>query len=499
MVHVNVSSTNFNKSMSNAYTPSVCMNDKEVKTKRYDPKDDYLANLDDSSDKEEINQATETFKNITRMQIKNALERSELLEKDTSKHLVEGKSVLLHSLGRIYFNVPFNDRYQELKSKFFKKATILPEKQKILNNYKVEPNCSNREKRKQIQREIKVERPTFEYTEKNILTAIQPLQQQLVTQKLINRNETRLFRNGNFEKRNMIYNNHITVTYTRALQSGSFSEGYAGGECILKDLVVKINDKIETYKQISEQIKNGKDIAIATKILNIAKNGTQPEDETQEKILSERLYMLLLTVEPSRSPAALINNIQMLELIADGKMTFKEAFVGEKNTPMMPMAASEIVKTSTTLQRKYVYNDNFVYPCHYLPHTAFGTLIFGKQENLNYRGKDLNIYPEDLNALQLAESNILDKWLKMKIEKYLVNNKKLVDKIFKKINSDKDKNDYIDIVVEEIEATMKKYGLEAKGLEVGKKTKLEQIVKKYEQAISIKKTNKGVTQVESLD
>ena len=209
--------------------------------------------------------------------------------------------------------------------------------------------------------------------------------------------------------------------------------------------------------------------------------------------------MLLLTVEPSRSPAALINNIQMLELIANGKMTFKEAFVGKKNTPMMPMAAQGIVKTSTTLQRKYVYNDNFVYPCHYLPHTTFGTLIFGKQENTNYNGKDLNVYPEDLSALQLTESNILDKWLKMKIEEYLANNKKLVDKIFEQINSDKDKNDYIDIVVEEIEATMRKYGLGVQGLEVDRETKLEQIVKKYEQVISIKKTNKSVTQVESLD
>ena len=148
MVHVNISSTNFNKSMNNVYTPSVRMIDKAVQTKRYDPKDDYSINLDDSSDEEEINQAVKTFKNITRMQIKNVLEKRELLDKDTSKHLVEGKSVLLHSLGRIYFNVPFNDRYQELKSKFFKKATIPSEKQEILDNYKTEPNRSNRENRK---------------------------------------------------------------------------------------------------------------------------------------------------------------------------------------------------------------------------------------------------------------------------------------------------------------------------------------------------------------
>ena len=193
--------------------------------------------------------------------------------------------------------------------------------------------------------------------------------------------------------------------------------------------------------------------------------------------------MLLLTVEPSRSPAALINNIQLLELIAKGKMTFKEAFVGEKNAPMMPMAAPKIVGISTTLQRKYEYNDNFVYdyPCHYLPHTTFGTNQFGNKRE-SYLVKD-----EQLTDLQQKESNILDKWLKMKIEEYLANNKKLVDKIFEQINSDKDKNDYIDIVVEEIEATMRKYGLGVQGLEVGRETKLKQIVKKYEQAISIKK------------
>ena len=75
MVHVNISSTNFNKSMNNAYTPSICMIDKKVQTKCHDPKNDYLANLDDSSDEEKINQAVKTFKNITRTQIKNALER----------------------------------------------------------------------------------------------------------------------------------------------------------------------------------------------------------------------------------------------------------------------------------------------------------------------------------------------------------------------------------------------------------------------------------------
>ena len=272
-------------------------------------------------------------------------------------------------------------------------------------------------------------------------------------------------------------------------QSGLFSKGYAGGEGILRNFFV--NGSSIKYKELSKQIKNNTDKTMAKNILNIAKNGAEPEDETPEKILSERLYMLLLTVEPSRSPAALINNIQILELIANGKMTFKEAFVGEKNnTPMMPMTAQGIVKTSTTLQRKYVYNDNFVYPCHYLPHTTFGTLIFGKQENTNCNGKNLNIYPKDLNALQLAESNILDKWLKMKIGQYLTTNNEQVeadddhivneelgDEIFEQINSDKDKSNYIDIVVEEIEATMKEYGLEVKDLEVGRKTKLKQIVK----------------------
>lgn len=85
MIYVNISSTNFNKSMNNSYTPSVCMIDEEVQTKRYDPKDDYSINLDDSSDEEEINQAVKTFKNTTRMQIKNALERRELLSKSSNK------------------------------------------------------------------------------------------------------------------------------------------------------------------------------------------------------------------------------------------------------------------------------------------------------------------------------------------------------------------------------------------------------------------------------
>ena len=279
MVHVSISSTNFNKSMNNTYTQPANVVVEEVPAEHRSLKNDYLANLDDSSDEEEINQAVKTFKNITRMQIKNVLEKRELLDKDTSEHLVEGKSVLLHSLGRIYFNVPFNDGYQKLKEKFFKKTTISPEEREILDNYKVESNCSNREKRKQIQREIKVKRPTFEYTEENILMTIQPLQQQLITQKLINRNETRLLRNKNFGEKNIIYNNHITVIYKRTQQSKSFSEGYAGGEGVLKNFLVSGGSisKYAKYKELSKQIKNNTDKTIAKNILNIVKYGIKPE------------------------------------------------------------------------------------------------------------------------------------------------------------------------------------------------------------------------------
>ena len=74
MVCANISSTNFNKSMNNTHAQPADMVE-EVPAEHYSLKDDYLANLDDSSDEEEINQAVETFKNITRIQIKNALER----------------------------------------------------------------------------------------------------------------------------------------------------------------------------------------------------------------------------------------------------------------------------------------------------------------------------------------------------------------------------------------------------------------------------------------
>ena len=140
MICVNISSTNFNKSMNNAYAQPANVVVEEVPAEHRSLKNDYLANLDDSSDEEEINQAIETFKNTTRMQIRDVFKQ---------ENFIEGKSVLLHSLGRIYFNVPFNNEYQELKSKFFKKAKIPPEKREILSNYKVEPNHSNRENRKQ--------------------------------------------------------------------------------------------------------------------------------------------------------------------------------------------------------------------------------------------------------------------------------------------------------------------------------------------------------------
>ena len=70
--------------MNNAHIQPANVAAEEVPAEHRSLKDDYLANLDDSSDKEEINQAIETFKNTTRMQIKNVLEKRELLDKDTS-------------------------------------------------------------------------------------------------------------------------------------------------------------------------------------------------------------------------------------------------------------------------------------------------------------------------------------------------------------------------------------------------------------------------------
>jgi len=134
---------------------------------------------------------------------------------------------------------------------------------------------------------------------------------------------------------------------------------------------------------IAELIKNaclGKDLNINNK---------------QEKIYA--LTYLLFKTEVYRSPSALINNMQMLELISYGKLSFEDAF--EKQ--LMPVSIKRAIKACRSLNYKY-NNKDFSFYYYNNPYIYYGEI--SKED----KAKEIELITK--------ESKLMDMWLKMKLE-----------------------------------------------------------------------------------
>jgi len=142
----------------------------------------------------------------------------------------------------------------------------------------------------------------------------------------------------------------------------------------------------KTADQINAQLINnvccGKDIS------NIS-------SKYQEKIYA--ITYLLFKTEVYRSPATLINNMQMLELIEYGKLSFEDVFVKQ----MMPMSMKNAIRAGRSLNAKY-NNKKFSF---YYYSNPFAYKSWTSKEN---RETEVDLIKK--------ESALMDMWLKMKLE-----------------------------------------------------------------------------------
>jgi hypothetical protein len=144
----------------------------------------------------------------------------------------------------------------------------------------------------------------------------------------------------------------------------------------------KISDQI--IAELMNDACRGKDL----KLKEISK-------EAQEKIYA--LTYLLFKTEVYRSPAALINNMQMLELIEYGKLSFEEAFVEQ----LMPMSMQGAIKAGRSLNYQYNKKDISFYYYN-------NPYVYSGEETRDDKKIKVNLIKK--------ESGLMDKWLRMKLE-----------------------------------------------------------------------------------
>lgn len=123
------------------------------------------------------------------------------------------------------------------------------------------------------------------------------------------------------------------------------------------------------------------------------------DDKMNAKLYS--LTYLLFKTETFRSPAALVSNLQMLELIINGKMSFDEAFAKTQ----MPMSISGAIRAARTLDRIYNELDD---------NSSFYNFNNPYQYSTYYNEESEKQYKKVLKELVKKESELMEKWLDFK-------------------------------------------------------------------------------------
>ena len=183
----------------------------------------------------------------------------------------------------------------------------------------------------------------------------------------------------------------------------SVTQVLEAGSSVLKggDLEEKGNEELESAittignlrEKISEKFPDSNnDAFIADSIRKVCRGEPLFELSTSQDIQHQiySLTYLLFKTEVYRSPAALVGNIQMLDLIINGEMSFDDAFV-KKEMPMSPQFA---IRAARSLEKDYKHAFyDFENPYNYAP---------------GYEDK------EGKKNLVNRESNLMDKWMKFR-------------------------------------------------------------------------------------
>jgi hypothetical protein len=174
--------------------------------------------------------------------------------------------------------------------------------------------------------------------------------------------------------------------------------------------------------EIAEQYPRvNQDAFIAESIRKICR--AEPLQEGIDPKIVDQIYALtylLFKTEVFRSPAALINNMQMLDLMINGQMTLEDAF----NKEEMPMSPIGAIKAARKLQEKYEGQKKFFYRYENPFSYASG------YDNAKFMP----------NNLVDKEANLMDRWLKLrfgekKFEEINANFETFLPEIVREINN----------------------------------------------------------------
>jgi hypothetical protein len=182
------------------------------------------------------------------------------------------------------------------------------------------------------------------------------------------------------------------------------SESLQTSKEVSKEIKETFNLYINLTKELAPSLESNlysqkvSDQKISQLITDVCRGKNINISDSAKNIVYSLTYLLFKT-EVYRSPAALINNMQMLELIEFGKLSFEKLFAQQ----MMPMSMKGAIQASRSLSTKYNKKGfGFYYysnPFKYSPYSK-GTL--------------LNLLNE--KDLIKKESNLMDMWLRMKLE-----------------------------------------------------------------------------------
>lgn len=119
------------------------------------------------------------------------------------------------------------------------------------------------------------------------------------------------------------------------------------------DLIPYLGDEKQRHHFVADSIQK----ACLGECIDFPFEGTKEQRSIKDKIYI--LTYLLFKTEVFRSPAGLVNHMQMLELIKERKMTFKQAFGSEDKDSIneMPLSDRGIIRSARILNR--IYNSKF--------------------------------------------------------------------------------------------------------------------------------------------
>lgn len=330
------------------------------------------------------------------------------------------KSVLLHNIGRMVIYSPkIEKKYREYKDNLLSERRSL---KLVDENIKVQDLGVEVQGLEDIvavgrllrRSQIRVYKNIFGYNEEKRVTAEVKISSKRQKTSSVVREDLVVNYSGLGGGKN--YPNTDMVDLNGESKKGDYTSAYSDNEGNYGEVAVSqfieasqkvakegessdLDSAINTISELREEIQKhypevNSDIFIAESIRKVCRSEPLLEISTDGNVVNKiyALAYLLFKTEVYRSPAALVNHIQMLDLIINGEMSLREAFEGQK----MPMSPKNSIRAARELGA--IYNNGE---------------LFYKYEN-TYKYHPGYSSPLKPGSLVLKEVELMDRWLMLK-------------------------------------------------------------------------------------